>query len=79
MSEEILAQTYALEERAVKFKELPNSPDGEGRASLVARITDTAAKVYGWDAEKGNAVVIIGLITSMDPEQPAIDVESTPG
>jgi hypothetical protein len=75
LSEELLAQTCALEERAVKFKELPNGPDGEGRASLVARITDTAAKVYGWDSEKGNSVVLIGLVSSMDPEQPVLDVE----
>jgi phenylpyruvate tautomerase PptA (4-oxalocrotonate tautomerase family) len=82
LSNELLVQLQILKATPpVKLSDLPNSPDGEGRASLVARITDTAAKVYGWDSEKGSSVVLIGLVSSMDPDasqQPAIDVESTP-
>jgi hypothetical protein len=86
LSEELLVQLQILKSSPpTKLSDLPNSPDGEGRASLVARITDTAAKVYGWDNEKGNSLVIVGLVGSLDPDnrvqvqdKPAIDVESTP-
>ena len=80
LSHELLVQLQILKATPpVRLSDLPNSPDGEGRASLVARITDTAAKVYGWDAEKGNSVVLIGLVSSMDPESaPVIDAEVVP-
>ena len=80
LSRELLNQVNLLEVTPCRaLSKLSNSPDGEGRASLVARITDTAAKVYGWDAEKGNTLVLIGLTTSMDPdqstpEQPVVEV-----
>ena len=77
LSREIRSQVLLLEETPCRtLAKLANGPDGEGRASLVARITDTAAKVYGWDSEKGNSVVLIGLVSSMDPESaPVIDAE----
>lgn len=86
LSKELLHQVSLLEITPCRtLASLKNTPSGEGRASLVARIADTAAKIYGWDNEKGNALVIIGLVGSLDPDNQvqsstgAIDVESTPG
>lgn len=86
LSEELLVQLQILKQTPpTKLSDLPNSPDGEGRASLVSRITDTASKIYGWDNEKGNSLIVVGLIDRLDPDnqvqtqaQPAIDVESSP-
>ncbi len=83
LSHELLVQLEILKQcPPVRYSDLPNSPDGEGRASLVARITDTAAKVYGWDNEKTNTLIMIGMVDRMDPDNQvqaeAIDVESSP-
>ncbi len=49
-SEEITAQASVLASQPPRrLADLANSPAREGRASVVSRLVQTAAKLYGWD------------------------------
>lgn len=81
LSKEMLNQVRLLEITPCRsIKALANNPDREGRASLVARITDTAAKVYGWDSDKSNVMVLVNMTEALDPDKaaPIVDVQEVP-
>lgn len=81
LSGEIRSQVLLLQETPCRtLAKLGNTPDGEGRASLVARITDTAAKVYGWDSDKSNVMVLVNMTEALDPDKaaPIVDVQEIP-
>jgi len=81
LSEELLGQLALLRKTPPdSHKQLGNTPDGEGRASLVKRIAETASLLYGWEQQRGNSIILVGLASQCDPDNaqpaPAIDVQS---
>lgn len=58
---QIAQETFAAElsdqasilrfKRPTKLRDLANTPAREGRASVVQKLVNTAAKLYGWDAQ----------------------------
>ncbi len=60
-SEEITAQSKVLASQPPRrLADLANSPAREGRASVVSRLVQTAAKLYGWD-NQGSAPTHLSL------------------
>lgn len=51
-SKELHAQAAILSQRPPRrLADLANNPAREGRASVVSKLVNTAAKLYGWDAQ----------------------------
>ncbi len=75
ISREIEAQVAVLEQNPPEsLLELKNTPDREGRASMVKRIAETAALVENWEDHHAP-----GIIVMMEPSQPieeTIDIQS---
>lgn len=75
------------------MEDLRNTPDGQGLATVSKTVFDTAAGLFGWGDEAGAGLVIAvdlrgaasglaqglsqSLVSSNDPETPAIEVESS--
>ena len=52
----------------VKRKELANTKDGQGTASVVKTLVEAAAKVYGWDEQGSGGSPVNVLFLSYQPE-----------
>ena len=58
-ADEIQAQTQILRSnKPRKLLDLANTPKREGRASVVNKLVNTAAKLYGWDAQSAQPATL---------------------
>lgn len=57
------------------YRELPNTPEGQGRAVVLKTLVETADKLYGWSAQASGNTYNFAVLESADPI--AIDVPST--
>lgn len=74
---EVESQLTVLEEKRAKgIRELGNTPDGEGRASVVKRLTDATALIDDWESQRTPGIVLMGEGIPAPEEQPAIDIQS---
>jgi hypothetical protein len=81
LASELEAQAAVLAQNPVqRVSELGNTPQGEGRASVVKRIAETAAIVHDWDQSTEAGLVIVTDMKGSAPEElaPAIDVQQLP-
>jgi hypothetical protein len=47
------------------------------RAGITERLASAAGKVFEWNTEHGNPLILVGMVEQMDPENehPAIETE----
>ena len=80
-AEELSDQAAVLRSRKpTKLRDLANTPDREGRASVVQKLVSTAAKLYGWDAQSQTPQTLNLTQVNLGPETPTklIDVPADP-
>lgn len=78
LAHEVVKQTNALSSSGhVTYSDLPSSKDGQGRADVVRKIADTAATVFGWDAESRPSIIAVGLVGGWDSTQDALDISTS--
>ena len=69
LSAEVEAQVAVLEQSPpATVAQLGSTKDGEGRASVVKRIAETAALVHDWESERPQGIVL-GEVLSSEPEE----------
>ncbi len=74
LAEEVGESMDALRQTPI----IPKLPHLNERAEVSGKLATTAGKVFGWNGEQGNALVIVGMVSQVDPDNfpPAVEVES---
>lgn len=58
---------------SVNAKDLGNTPDGQGLASITKTVAETANVVFGWDKESSGGLLSMSCSRLLDPQE-AIDI-----
>lgn len=76
---ELSDQTALLRsKKPTKLRDLANTPDREGRASVVAKLVSTAAKLYGWDQQSTQPQTLNLTQVNVSPDEPGPVIDVPP-
>ena len=78
LAHELVGQVDALETVPVTYEGLGNTPAGEGRASVVKRIVETAAQVFDWDSQRASGLILAVDLAAPDGPGAVIDIAPEP-
>jgi len=68
LSYEVEDQVESLRSTPCAPEQLGNTPAGEGRATILKKITETAALIHGWDSERSPGLIVITDMRQTSPE-----------
>jgi hypothetical protein len=77
LAEQVSSAVAQLEQNpANSHRELRNTPEREGRASVLKRLVDSAALIEDWEGSKGRGLVVVGQMLGTAPDSsPVIDLQ----